>query len=234
MPPPQRPPFPSAPSEPSLRRLGVGSSRGGGERPLRAQLVVALVVGFVLLAVPLFLWRRPGGTVPANSEPTSGRTDAGMPSERDSGVDAAAAAPAKPERVRLSPLQRVRCSVSSRVRGQQGTLCDALPFFEKALAEAIKKNVDCAPHPDREGTISYALQIDFKRRWFNVFPGASGSWKGPLARRAVDCAERSIPKPEWETITHQYNYYMIAILATFAPTPKTPKVPGPSNAPTFE
>jgi hypothetical protein len=231
MPPPHRPPFPSAPSEPSLRRLGVGNARGGSERPLRAQLVVALVVGFILLAVPLFLWRRPGGPVPASPEPTSAPTDAGAPPGRDGGGDAAVAVSAKPERVKLAPVQRVRCSVAIGVRGQEGTLCDGLPFFEKALAEAIVKNVDCAPHPDREGTISYALQVDFKRRWFNVFPGASGSWKGPLARRAVDCAERSIPKPEWETITHQYNYYMIAILATFVPVPK---VPGPSNAPTFE
>ncbi|MFO0565404.1 MAG: hypothetical protein U0263_07065 [Polyangiaceae bacterium] len=53
---------PSLPSEPSLRRLGVGGGGGGGgDRPFRAQLVVALVVGLVFLAVPLYLWRRPSG-----------------------------------------------------------------------------------------------------------------------------------------------------------------------------
>ena len=55
---PSRPPFPSAPSEPSMRRLGVSGSTNG-DRPIKAQLIVALVALIILLAVPLYLWRRP-------------------------------------------------------------------------------------------------------------------------------------------------------------------------------
>src|SRR3954471_13210233 len=52
-----RPPFASSPpSQPSpYRYLG----RGGGERPVRLQIIIALVAGLILVAVPLYLWRRP-------------------------------------------------------------------------------------------------------------------------------------------------------------------------------
>ena len=52
-----RPPFTSSPpSQPSpYRYLG----RGGGERPVKLQLIIALVAGLILVAVPLYLWRRP-------------------------------------------------------------------------------------------------------------------------------------------------------------------------------
>ena len=229
MPASQRPPFPSAPSEPSLRRLGVGGPGGGGERPLRAQLVVALVVGLILLAVPLYLWRRPRSNV-ADTKAPVGAADASVATARDAAPDATAQ-PEKSERVRLGPVQRVKCSASSAIRGQEGALCDALPFFEKALAESVLKNVACAPRLAKIGSINYVLQIDFRKRWLNVFPGASGEWRGPKARRAVACVERSLKKPDWEKITHQYSYYMIAIMATYSPDSP---IPGPRNAPVFE
>src|SRR3954453_9150683 len=52
-----RSPFRSSPpSQPSpYRYLG----RGGGERPVRLQIVMALIATLVLVAVPLYLWRRP-------------------------------------------------------------------------------------------------------------------------------------------------------------------------------
>src|SRR5262245_1995939 len=53
-----RPAFPSEPP----RRLGVGGGPGGGEKLLRAQLLIAIVFGFTVLAVLLYLWRRPSGT----------------------------------------------------------------------------------------------------------------------------------------------------------------------------
>src|SRR5262245_8869391 len=75
-----RPVFPSAPSEQSLRRLGVGGGGSGGDRPLRAQIVVALVIGLMLIAVPLYLWRRPSASdqaAPDQSAPRSSASAAG-------------------------------------------------------------------------------------------------------------------------------------------------------------
>ena len=219
-----------APSEPSLRRLGVGGSGGGGDRPLRAQIVVALVALLILLAVPLYLWRRPAGdenvAESATADAAASVVDSG-PDGRPPVVDAATAE----ERVRLGPVQRVKCSASPRSRGQEGNLCDSLPLFEKALAKAIRENVDCAPRTGREGTINYVLRIDFTRRRFSVFPGASGTWKGPQAKRSAKCVKRSLPAPDWDSIQHQYRFYLIAILATY---PAPAAIKGPPGAPVFD
>jgi len=225
--------FPSAPSEPSLRRLGVG--RGSeADRPLRAQLVVALVVGLILLAVPLYLWRRPSGKV----EPPTGSTLAAqspLPAALDRSAGSPGAAPDAgkvEERVRIAALQRVKCSASQAVQGQSGSLCDSLPKVEEAFVKAIRDTVDCAPKMGKEGTINYVLNVDFNHRSVHVFPGASGTWKGPQARRAANCIKRSLPAPAWDSTLHQYRHYVIAALATY-PAPGA-TAPTASGAPLFE
>ena len=208
----ERSSFPSAPSEPSLRRLGVGGSNGGGDRPLRAQLVVALVAVLILLAVPLYLWRRPAAqedVPPASSSGAALLAASSLP---------AAIAPNTPKsdtRVTLSAAQKVKCSADARLSGQNGALCDSLPYFEEQLQKAIVENVDCAPQTGKSGSVNYVLTIDFTNRKVNVFPGASGAWKGPQARRAAECVERALAAPEWDKVQHQYRYYNIAIMATY-------------------
>jgi len=209
---PERNPFPSAPSEPSLRRLGVGGSNGGGDRPLRAQLVVALVAVLILLAVPLYLWRRPSAheeAPPASSSGAALLAASALP---------AAIAPSTPKadsRVTLGSAQKVKCSADARLSGQNGALCDSLPYFEEQLQKAIVENVDCAPRTGKAGSVNYVLTIDFTNRKVNVFPGQSGTWKGPQARRAAECVERSLAAPEWDKVQHQYRFYNIAIMANY-------------------
>lgn len=209
---PERSPFPSAPSEPSLRRLGVGGSNGGGDRPLRAQLVVALVAVLILLAVPLYLWRRPSAqedVPPASSSGAALMAASALPAAM------ATAPPKTDDRVQLSAPQKVKCSADARLSGQNGALCDSLPYFEEQLRKAIVENVDCAPRTGKPGSVNYVLTIDFTNRKVNVFPGASGTWKGPQARRAAECVERSLAAPEWDKIQHQYRYYNVAIMANY-------------------
>lgn len=216
--PPQRPVFPS---EPNLRRLGVGGGGNDGDRVLRAQLVIALVLGFTILAVLLYMLRRPSGKEHA---------------AKDAGADAAPATSARPgiirtkidepkkqpqqDRVSLGQVQRVKCSAGAYRRGNEGSLCDSLPFFEESLARAIRENPDCGPKTGKEGTVNYVLTVDFVDKRVHVFPGASGSWKGPQAKRAAECVKRALPAPQWEAVGHQYRYYMIALMATYsAPAP---------------
>jgi hypothetical protein len=215
-----------------LRRLGVGGSGGGGERPLRAQLVVALIIGLILLAVPLYLWRRPSGT---ENAPKDTAADLDAVSTGD-----AAAGGVQPdggglqERVKLASAQRVKCAAGPAARGQEGNLCDQLSIFELALAKAIKDSVDCAPKTKQEGTINYVLSVDFAKKKLHVFPGASGSWRGPQARKATQCVLRNLPAPPWDSIQHQYRFYQIAILASYAPPSAKPPPPAGENAPLFE
>jgi hypothetical protein len=213
-PPSQRPSLHSASGEPSLRRLGVGSS--GSDRPVRAQIVVALVVALALVAVPLYMMRRPSpdkkaaeaaaaasasaAAAPALSARPSEPLDAGKP----------------PERVRLGPAQRVRCGASPK-GGQEGNFCDQLAPFEEALAKAIRENEGCAPRMKEAGTINFVLTIDFNKKALHIFPGASGDFHGPQARRVTTCVLRALSKPDWDSIRHQFRYYSIAILATYLP-----------------
>ncbi len=224
---PPRPSFP-APSEPSLRRLGVGPSTSGSDRPLRAQLVVAVVVLLVLIAVPLYLMRRPS----AAHAPTS----ASAPSSAEALVSALAeqAKQARREeaRIKLGPVQKVKCASSQAAKGLEGPLCDDLPFFEKALTRAIHENVACAPRETETGTLNYVMQIDFTGRNVRVFPGASGDWRGPAAQKAAKCVMRSLPAVDWSAIEHQYRFYTVAILATYAP-PASP-APAAGSAGLFE
>lgn len=227
---PPRPSFP-APSEPNLRRLGVGSA-SGAERPLRAQLVVALVCLLVLVAVPLYLWRRPVAhdTLASSSSSASAAPLVASPPEAGPGPDPKLLE----QRVRLGPPQRVKCSTTQRAKGQEGPLCDQLPALEEALAKAIRETVDCAPQSREQGSINFVLQVDFLARRLHVFPGASGQWKGAQARRAAKCVLRSLSVPAWTSIQHQYGFYQIAILATYPATGAAPPPASGSAVPLFD
>ena len=240
---PPRPPFPSAPSEPSLRRLGTSGSTNG-DRPIKAQLIVALVALIILLAVPLYLWRRPSihSTVP----------DAGSASAVASASNAPAVAsipspptPFQAPRVRTNPLQRVRCG-ASRTHASSGVTCDALPALEHAFVEAIMQSLDCAPKTAKEGTINYVLEVDFAHKTLHVFPGKSGDWHGPSARRATKCVERALGKPDFSAMPHAHAYYALAVMTNYpaasaanqtagnepTPVPNAPTLPGASAVPT--
>ena len=227
---PPRSSIPSLSGEPRLRRLGVGAS-ASSDRPLRAQLVVAGVVCVILIAVPLYLLRRPGSTPNAAPSASASASAPHLP-PTPIAVDAGVVAPAKPtERVRLAAPQRVKCGSSAVAARVEGGLCDSLPSVEQALVTAIKASVDCAPKRKEEGSINYVVSVDFTQRRFHVFPGASGSWRGPQARKAADCANRAFPNPDWGAIAHQYRYYWVAVLATY-PLTGSPAVP--AGTPTFE
>src|ERR1043165_9222257 len=88
--PPSRSTFPSTSGDPSSRRLGVGPA-GGRDRPLRAQIVVALVAVCILIAVPVYLFRHPGGK-------------SGAAASASAGLDGGKAPPATSAGAAISPL----------------------------------------------------------------------------------------------------------------------------------
>lgn len=194
-----------------MRRLGVGGG-GGGERPVRAQIVVAFVVALTLVAVPLYLMRNPAKTP---KQDDAGASDAAAPLISSRPIEQADAGK-KPERITLGEPERIRCGAGLR-GGHEGSLCDRLPALEEALTQAIKKSEVCAPKVKDVGSINFVLRVDFNQKTLNVFPGASGDWRGPQARRAAECVERAIRRPDWSTVVHQYRHYTIAILARYLP-----------------
>jgi hypothetical protein len=206
-----KPSFP-APSEPNLKRLGV--SRGGGDRPIRAQLVVAGVALLIIVALPLYILRKPS----VDAE-TGGPDPMGSVAPRAlirSALDAGA-----PEvQVRLSQTERVKCSAAPNRQGNEGNLCDRLIVLEEALSRAIQSTAGCAPKTGKEGSINFVLTVDFVQKRLNIFPGASGQWKGPQAKAATKCVTAAMPEVQWDSLPHRYRYYMMAIMAHYpAPDP---------------
>lgn len=218
MPGPPRPNFPSAPSEPTIRRLGVRSS-SHIDRPIRPQLILSLLVAVILLSIPFYLLRSPS----SKKEKTVDEAPVGFSPSVPAGVQVEK----KDERLSLGKVQRIKCSSSEGTSGKAGRLCDEIPFFEKALATAIEESIDCAPRTGEGGTLNYVLKVDFNKNTMHVFPGASGVWHGPQARRATQCVKRALPAPDWEKLSHNFRYYEIAILAEYRP-------PAPTEAPLFE
>ena len=215
--PPSRSTFPSGSGgDPSSRRLGVGAANR--DRPLRAQIVVALVGVCILIAVPVYLLRHPSGKSGTIASASAG-LDAG-PAPAASGSAGATVTPldgGKPaERLRVAAVQHVRCGASAG-GGHEGNVCDSVPFFEEALSKAVRENPDCAPKQNEQGTVNYVLTVDFQRKALHLFPGASGGWRGKQARRAVNCVKRAFVAPDWSNTQHQYRFYTIAVLATYLP-----------------
>lgn len=228
--PPSRSTFPSSSGDPASRRLGVGSATR--DRPLRAQIVVALVVVCVLIAVPLYLLRRPSGASSAANAAKVG-LDASAVSSADAALGLAAGPPdagKPPERLRVAAVQHVRCGASA-AGGHEGNLCDGVPFFEEALSKAVRENPDCAPKPNEQGTVNYVLTVDFQRKALHLFPGASGQWRGKQARRAINCVKRAFVAPDWSNTQHQYRFYTIAALATYLPAPSSIAAPATLGSP---
>jgi len=192
--------------------------------------VVAGVACVILVAVPLYLLRRPSTTL-APVVDASASASAGKLPSAPAPVDAGVIAQKPVERVRLGPAQRVKCGSSPAQSRVEGGLCDSLPAFEQALKTAIVTAVDCAPKEKTEGTVNYVMSVDFTARALNVFPGASGTWRGPQAKRSAQCVMRAVTPPDWGAVPHQYRYYWVAVSATYA-SPSALVVPG--GTPTFE
>lgn len=214
--PPSRSSFPSVPGEPRARRLGVGSS-GGGERPLRAQVIVALVCVTMLIAVPLYLVRKPS-TKASGAAPSASASVSGGPQAVPKSSSEPAAAAVAPARVTLGPVQRVRCGSSAAAAPNEGALCDTLGPVEDALKKAILESEECAPKPRSKGSINYVLTVDFPGKKLHVYPGASGEWRGKQARRATTCVKQALKLADWN-VPHQYRFYALAVLASYAGPP---------------
>jgi hypothetical protein len=189
------------------------------------QLIIAAVSGFSILAVLLYLLRRPTGVEHAGNE-------AAEPSASASAAPPAAIVRTKvenqekpPVRVKVGQVQRFRCGSSPKNLASEPGLCDSLPFFEQSIVKAVLENPDCAPKQKEEGTINYALAIDFRNREVKIYPGKSGSWRGPQAKKATDCIKKAFPAPAWDTMAHQYRYYVIALLATYPADSTTAELP---------
>jgi len=198
----------SPPSQPSpYRYLG----RGGGERPVKLQIIIALVAGLIIFAVPLYLWRRPK----PDPIPTADAAvvDAGAPLGA-SPIIAFDAGPAGG--ITLSPFTTIKCEKPGPGKTSPER-CDHVTTFEDALARAIRERPDCAPASKTAYTVSYVIETDFRHKKLALFTGKSTSIKREKAKELLRCVKAAMPTPDWASISHQYVRYKVNVVATYPP-----------------
>jgi hypothetical protein len=220
---------PSEPQPALLRNDGGGvDGRDPSDRPVRIQLFVALLLGLVLVATGLYLWRRPRAAPEASA----------LENAADSGVSSAILALADGGVV--SAVAQVEAGTSSGVsvsdprvvschdKGTKKTApadCDHLGDLEQALVRAVEQSATCVPEAAGGGTIEYLADVSFARKKNAVsvtLPKDNRSMKNTKAlvacKGAVAHALRDVAV---DGVTHAHQRYKISITATY---------PGPVKA----
>jgi hypothetical protein len=199
------------PSEPRSTSRGSFSQLDlSADRPARLQMIVALILGLVLVAIPLYLWRRPR----AESIAATGSAD--------SGVDpSAAAAPTTTTPVdEGKPAIGEPKSVLCQDPGPKKTApeqCDHVVDVEKAFAKAIEEAATCVPKDAGGGTIQFVVDVSFKRKALNVATPKEGrTMKNAKVVTSCQSAVKSkLQALSLDAVQHTHARYKIAITATY-------------------
>jgi hypothetical protein len=211
---PRDPSHPPSDPYPALAR--ARAARFGDEtRPPRAQLVAAGLLGVVLLATGVFLWRRPHGLVGGEAGEGSGSLAPKVAPE-DAGFRPGIDAGYPTEAVLLSEARVVAC----HDRGPKKTSpddCDHLSGLEQALSQAIEQAASCVPQSDSGATIEYVADVSFSRHMLRIsLPRAARSIHDRKVVAACAAAVReALPASSLDAMNHDHARYRIAITATY-------------------
>jgi hypothetical protein len=198
-------------------------SRGGADwtvaptlydPPVRLQMMAVVLLAIVVVAVPLYLWRRPRSV----AEPVAlegGAPAAALLTDPYTTVEAdASSAPA----IQLGDARVLECrdSSSKKIPSEQ---CDPLPAFTKTFAEAVRAAGECISQSAGPGTITYVADVGFSRRRAPVtvaLPRDGRSYRGTKAVAGCAAAVRAgVSGVSIEAIPHAHARYKIALVATY-------------------
>lgn len=211
-----RPPLRSVPpTSPSpYRYLG----RGGGERPVRVQVILALIAALVLVAVPLYLWRRPQPASIPSAEAAAGPAPAVMPAPISSALgalgDANQLVGEPSSKVAVAPIKTLKCQSPGPGRTPPER-CDGLRFFEDSLSRAIRDSGACGPATKSGYVASFILEVNFAKKRTNLYFGKSTTLSKGRRKELLRCVEKALATPEWDRIPHQHQKYSINAVATY-------------------
>jgi hypothetical protein len=205
------------PSEPrSTSRASFSQVDLSADRPARLQMIVALVLGLVLVAIPLYLWRRPR----AESISATGSADGGVD------PNAAAASTTAPAIDESKPTVGEAKSILCQDPGPKKTSpeqCDHLADVEKAFAKAIEDTaVVCVPKDAGGGTIQFVADVSFKRHALNVSTPKEGRTmkNGKVVSACQSMVKSRLQAVSLESVQHAHARYKIAITASYPGTVK--------------
>jgi hypothetical protein len=202
------------PSEPrGASRTSFGALDLAAERPARLQMIVALVLGLLLVAIPLYLWRRPRAESIAAAAASS--SFAAEPSVTP-GAPATSGAPLDERSPTLGEVRSLQCQDpgSKKTTPEQ---CDHLVEIEKALAKAIVETAGCVPRDAGGGTVEYVADVSFKRKAIHVLTPKDGrSMKNARVVAACQSAVKSkLQSTSLDGVTHAHARYRIALTASY-------------------
>ncbi len=198
------------PSEPRSTSRGSFSQLdlAAADRPARLQMIVALILGLVLVAIPLYLWRRPR----ADAVAAGAAADAGAPPAPTASGDPTAS----DDRPTLGEMKSLLCQ-DPGPKKTSPEQCDHVVEVEKALAKAIEESAACIPKDLGGGTVVYVADVSFKRKAVNVATPKEGrTIKNMKAVNACQSAVKSrLSALGLESITHAHARYKISVTATY-------------------
>jgi hypothetical protein len=205
---------PHPPSDPrSVVARGRIVSRVGLDSSLRAQLSIALVVGVLLIAGGLYMWRRPHSAPDALTGPAA----ADASSRADEAVaPLGSASPASLAPIALSDARVLACH-DPGPKKTPADQCDHLAPIEKALANAVEQSSACVPDSLSGNTIEYVADVSFSRNKVNLLlPRAGRSVHDRKVLSACATAVReALTAVALEGVDHQHARYKIALTATY-------------------
>ncbi len=120
----------------------------------------------------------------------------------------------EPPGLTLSSVNIVECK-GSGVGKIPIEICDHLPYFEDAFVRAVKASQPCTPNTQTDITVPYILSIDFTKKRLNIYISKDSEIKKNLTKDLVRCMKKSIQKPEWKTLSHQYKTYKLFLKVTY-------------------
>ena len=202
------------PSDPRpVRMRSSGDGFPAADRPARVQLIVTTLLGLILVASGLYLWRRPrtafdAGEAALSSSSALAVEDARAPSAL---LDAGGPSP-----VTVSEPRVVACH-DKGARKTPAEQCDHVATVEQALAQAIEQSAACGSSSTAGGTIEYVADVSFLRRRVRVsLPRTGRSVHDQKVIGACATAVReAMHAVPLEAADHQHARYQISVTATY-------------------
>lgn len=176
----------------------------------RLQMIVALILGLVLVAIPLYLWRRPRTE---SITASIGAADAGaLPA-----VTAGGPAPgASDDKLVLGEPKVVSCHDTGPKKTPPGQ-CDHIAEVEKPFAKAIDESASCVPKDAGGGSVIWVADVTFKKKTVLIMAAKEGSTM--KNKKVIAGCEKAIKAKlaplAYDAAKHEHARYFLSITATY-------------------
>ncbi|MBL8608520.1 MAG: hypothetical protein JNL38_14440 [Myxococcales bacterium] len=202
---------PRTPSRPTLREVDLG------DRPMRVQMIVALVLGLVLVSIPLYLWRRPrvdGDPVTVGHGAPPAVVSVSSAPAVGAASDAGAGAPGP--RVTVADPRVVSCGDGTKKSKSDG--CDRPEALGKALSQAVLDASSCMPESAGGGTVTYVADVSLTKKKIDVRAPKDGrSLKaGKVVGACAQAVKKKLESQSFEGLAHDHGKYRVEVVATYS------------------